>query len=326
MTVSVAIATYNRAAMIREAVAAALAQSLAPAEVVVADDASSDQTWPVLEALARKHPAVRVFRRRENSGGVENWNFAIRQTRGEYIAWCSDDDCFLPGHLEASVAYLETHAEIGLVHGGFVDSIETAGETRREPRPLRFRADRILSRRDLMRYAVRYYDWPFHPSTVVMRRAVWEQAGEFDPRWALADTDWFVRVVERFPVAMLARHGVLNRRHAGNWSNRLGSARMQREIFEIVEGAIERLTSGHAVKRMFWRALWRANVRARLALTLWARFKTGHADAACAAWETLARDTRRRAPDALIRCGAALIRRGARRWASPVAGHSASPL
>jgi len=239
--VSVAIATYNRAAMVRQAIEAALAQTHPPDEIVVADDRSTDSTWAVLKELATGEPNVRIFQRERNSGGVENWNFAIGQTRGDYIAWCSDDDRFAPAHLKASIEYLEAHPEVGLVHAGFVDVIEAEGAVETMPRPLRFTRTRIVTKRTLLGYLTRYYDWPFHPSTLVFRRVVWERVGPFNPAYALADTDWFVRAVEQFPTAMLAHHGVYNRRHSGNWSNRLGSAQMQREIFEIVEGAIDRL-------------------------------------------------------------------------------------
>ena len=97
MRVSVAIATYNRAGMVRQAIEAALEQTRPPEEIVVADDASTDSTWAALNELAGCEPRVRIFRRERNSGGVENWSFAIGQTRGDYIAWCSDDDRFTPG-------------------------------------------------------------------------------------------------------------------------------------------------------------------------------------------------------------------------------------
>ena len=127
-TVSVAIATYNRAGMVRQAVKAALAQTHPPDEIVVADDASTDSTLAALEELASSAPTVRIVRRERNSGGVENWSFAIGQTSGDYIAWCSDDDRFTPGHLKASVEYLEAHPEVGVVHSGFIDAIEVTGE------------------------------------------------------------------------------------------------------------------------------------------------------------------------------------------------------
>lgn len=305
-TVSVAIATYNRAAMVRQAIAAALAQSLAPVEICVADDASTDATWEMLTALAAADPRVRIFRHSQNTGGVENWNLAVRQTTGAYIAWCSDDDRFLPRHLETAVTFLEAHPEVGLVHAGFVDAVEAPGSSELVERPLRFSRDAILDRGSLLTYLTRYYDWPFHPSTIVMRRKVWEQVGPFDAAYALADTDWFVRAVEQFPAAMLAHHAVLNRRHPGNWSNRLGSARMQREIREMIERAIDRLFCSEPIQRAVWKSVWRTNVRARLLLTVRARLATGHAEAACAAW-TQAWDGAWM-PDVAVRAGAGWLR------------------
>jgi glycosyltransferase involved in cell wall biosynthesis len=290
VTVSVAIATYNRAQMVTEAIRAAVHQTREPDEVVVSDDASTDSTGSVVEEIARRDPRVSLIRREKNSGGVANWNAAIDATRGDFIAWCSDDDRFLPDHLEASLEYLDRHPEIGMVHSGFVDAIESKGRSEWVPRRLRAERPLIVNRNNLIRYMIRYYDWPFHPSTLVFRRAVWERTGPFDPGFALADTDWFVRVAENFPTALLPRHGVLNRRHPGNWSNRIGSARMQLEILEIVERAIGRRFQGAGLgwpQRIFWRTIWRTNVRMRLIWTLGMRLAGGQEPAACATWRAL---------------------------------------
>jgi len=164
-----------------------------------------------------------------------------------------------------------------------------------------------------------------------MRRSVWERTGSFDPAFALADTDWFVRAAEQVAVAWLPRHGVLNRRHAGNWSNRIGSAGMQREIFEIVERAIGRRYSRRFLGgpgRGFWRLLWRANVRTRLAWTLWMRLSGGHELAACAAWKALVEGTGRRVPGWVEKIGSMAIRRwcAGREAVFADASESVSPL
>lgn len=326
--ISVAIATYNRAAMVRETIAAALGQSCAPDEIVVADDASTDGTGEVLDRWSQRDARVRVFRQSVNSGGVANWNTAMAAASGDFIAWCSDDDRFMPGHLKASLDFLDAHPQIGMVHSGFVDVRETPQGTVEQARLLRSARPLVTDHRSLFRYMTRYYDWPFHPSTLVMRRKVWERTGPFDTNYALADTDWFVRAVEHFPAAMLPRYGVFNRRHSGNWSNRVGSARMQAEIFEIVERAMLRRWPRGGPSRACWRAVWRANVRARLLLTVRARMRSGHAKAADAAWSTLTRSTGNRALEWLQGPGQWWIRhRGQRHAASlPEASGSVSPL
>jgi glycosyltransferase involved in cell wall biosynthesis len=327
-TVSVVIATYAREAMVQQAVKAALAQTRPPDEILVSDDASPDRTLAVLEQLASAHPSVRVIRQPHNTGGVPNWTAAMDRASGDFLAWCSDDDMFLPDHLEVSLAYLKAHPEVGLVHSGFVDAVETDAERQQIPRPHRFQKPHRVDRGNLIRYMIRYYDWPFHPSTIVMRRSVWRQTGPFNPVYALADTDWFVRAAELFPVVLLPCHGVLNRRHPGNWSNRLGSARMQHEIFSIVEGAIARRWPRSLFERGFARAVWRGHVRLRLLLTACRRVSGGHGDAACAAWIHMLQGTGRQAPKWLEKAGETAIRRlcASRQARFEDARQSVSPL
>src|SRR5947209_1470071 len=98
--ISVVIPTYARAHLVRETIEAALKQSMPPDEVVVSDDCSPDDTLAVLDELARVDSRVRVIRQPHNLGGVDNWNAVIEASRGDLIAYCSDDDMFAPQHLE----------------------------------------------------------------------------------------------------------------------------------------------------------------------------------------------------------------------------------
>jgi glycosyltransferase involved in cell wall biosynthesis len=314
--------------MVREAIEAALSQTRPPEEIIVSDDASPDQTLAVLEQLARSHSGLGIVRQTHNTGGVPNWNAALNAASGEFLAWCSDDDRFLTDHLEASLAYLEAHPGVGMVHSGFVDAVETGDRSDRIARPHRFDKPYRVSRENLISYMIRCYDWPFHPSTIVMRRRVWEETGPFDPSYALADTEWFVRAAERFAVVLLPRHGVVNRRHPGNWSNRVGSASMQREIFSIVERAIERLWPRSPLARAGARAIWRANVRLRLLLTVRMRVRGGHLAAAASLWHEMLQGTGQSAPAWLERMGTNLIRRlcAGRRARFEDARQSVSPL
>ena len=308
MTVSVAIATYNRSVMVREAIQAALAQTRKPDEIVVIDDASTDTTWDELNGLASAYPCLRIHRRRTNSGGAGSCKEAAGKARGDFIAFCADDDRFLREHLATSCSYLEEHPETGLVHSSFIDAVEAGLEEVFEPRPFRSAKPLKIDAGRLLPYMIRYYDWPFHASTLVLRREVWVRTGGFDPRFSLADTDWFVRAAEQFPAVLLPHHGIYNRRHPGNWSNRLGSARMQHEIFQIVEELIARLYRRNPLNLAFWRAVWRADVRLHLLLTLVARVRSAHADAACAAWHGMLQGTGRHAPEWLEQLGETLVR------------------
>jgi glycosyltransferase involved in cell wall biosynthesis len=90
--VSIAIPTYNRAAGLRRAVASALAQDYPCMEVVISDNASTDETRAFCEELVRRDPRVRYVRQPVNVGPVGNFVHALEQCVGEYFMWLADDD------------------------------------------------------------------------------------------------------------------------------------------------------------------------------------------------------------------------------------------
>ena len=113
MKISVAIAAYNAAGYLREAIDSVLAQTLPPHEIIVVDDGSSDGTRAVCESFGER---VRYFYR-ENDGtaGIgARWQ-SINEARGEWIALLDHDDRWLPTKLERQVAALEKFPDSGVV-------------------------------------------------------------------------------------------------------------------------------------------------------------------------------------------------------------------
>ena len=229
--VSVVCGTYNRAQMVKNMVLGAWNQSLRPFEIVVSDDCSTDNTLEVLESLRAEVPILKVVKNTSNSGGVPNWNRAIDSCSGDIIAWCSDDDVFEPDHLEYSVKKLISDDTIGLVHSSFINVEEFLDKPNKlERSKLKSKDEIIIDRGTMIPYMKANYNWPFHPSTLVFRRAVWEKTGRFDSSFALADTAWFIKVGLDFKICYLPRYSVSNTRHIGNWSNDVGSVDMQKEF------------------------------------------------------------------------------------------------
>lgn len=238
-TVSVVIATYNRAQMVKEAVLAAWNQTLRPTEIVVSDDCSPDNTLEVLRQLQSEVPILRIVESVKNSGGVPNWNQVIEASNGDIVAWCSDDDRFLPEHLERVVKYMQDHDDVGLVHAGFVNVEQMPdGSENRSDSILKGATQIPVDVHSLIPYMTKFYNWPFHPSTWVFRRSLWQQVGPFNKIYALADTDWFIRAALGTKIVYLPTLDVLNRRHAGNWSNRVGAVGMQREFHAAMKNFV----------------------------------------------------------------------------------------
>jgi glycosyltransferase involved in cell wall biosynthesis len=95
--ISVVIPTYNRGSLVARAVDSALRQNLPPAEIIVIDDGSTDQTADV---LARYGDSIRYVRQR-NGGASESRNNGVRLATSEWVAFLDSDDLWMEAHLES---------------------------------------------------------------------------------------------------------------------------------------------------------------------------------------------------------------------------------
>lgn len=235
--VSVVIPTYGRAQMVKQAVLAALAQELEPHEVIVSDDCSPDDTVKVLREVAAKNHKLKLIENSTNSGGVPNWNKVIDAAVGDYIAYCSDDDYFLPFHLRTAVSYLEQNSDIDMVHSGFFNLTETFHEFPRISLELISYKSFVIQGSSTLKHIIRQTSYPFQPSTWVFRRKLWQSVGPFDTNYSVSDTDWFIKAGLSSKIAYLPVCTVINRRHPDNWSNRVGSIAMNLEFHEMMRSA-----------------------------------------------------------------------------------------
>lgn len=114
--VSVILPTYNRAASLRLSCESVLSQSFRDLELLVVDDASTEDIEGCVRALG--DPRVRYIRRERNGGAAAARNTGLAAARGAYIAFQDSDDVWLPGKLAAQVARLEAlPPEVGAVTG-----------------------------------------------------------------------------------------------------------------------------------------------------------------------------------------------------------------
>src|SRR5215813_10270594 len=110
--VSVVVPVWNGAKYLRESLDSILAQTFAPIEIVVMDDASSDETPAILESY---RTAIRTCRQRSNKGIYDNVNDGIALARGELIAVYHADDVYRPQIIEREAEFLSRHPEAGAV-------------------------------------------------------------------------------------------------------------------------------------------------------------------------------------------------------------------
>jgi glycosyltransferase involved in cell wall biosynthesis len=191
--VSVIIPTFDRAAVLPRAIASALAQAGPLLEVLVADDGSGDDTP---EALARyaDEPRVRILRL-PHGGVCRARNAAVAQARAPLIAFLDSDDEWLPGKLSAQCAMLRDSG-LSICQ---TEEIWVRNGVRVNP-PAHY----VKRAGDLFAFSLRHC--MITPSSTVMTRELYLQAGGFDPDFpACEDFEFWLRIVPDHQVGLVPK-------------------------------------------------------------------------------------------------------------------------
>jgi hypothetical protein len=265
--VSVCIPTYNRAGLLEEALHSVLAQTMEDYEIIVSDNASTDDTPAVVAAC--RDPRIRYYRNLRNVGCRDNWNRAFSLARGRYLAPFADDDLMLPQNLACKVEMLSAHPRVGLVHSKFhlIDRHGTVvrADTNWAHGPDRL-ADAVESGRDVLRLMLRTCNRINLP-TVVFRRECYERLGGFTDRLTLAeDWEYWMRIAAHYDVAFLARPLVQWRLHANTLTSQHIVARdgamttlaIREELIakrSILQGSVRHLPDARIIRHETLRAM-----------------------------------------------------------------------
>lgn len=119
---SVAMATYNGAEYVVEQLESIRTQSMPVDEVIIHDDRSTDDTVAIVEKYIREHGLERTWKVSQNPknlGYAANFIGAVKETEGEYIFFCDQDDIWVPDRVEVMVGQMEEHPGILLLCSEF---------------------------------------------------------------------------------------------------------------------------------------------------------------------------------------------------------------
>jgi len=174
-TVSVVIPTYCRAHLIGEAIQSVLNQTYRDLEIIVVDDASSDNTEEVVKSL--KDERIRYIRHEENKGAPAARNTGIEAAKGEYIAFQDSDDEWLPHKLEKQISIIDKlSSKVGLVYS---DMWRLDHNRKREY----WASPRIMPESGIFYYrALDYGVLNIGTPTIVVRKECFDKIGVFDER------------------------------------------------------------------------------------------------------------------------------------------------
>jgi len=205
--VSVVVPTHNRAKLLTRTLRSILEQRMANLEVIVVDDGSSDETPTILRTA---DPRIRPWRHDQPKGVSVARNRGIEAARGEWIAFCDDDDLWSPEKLAEQVA---SAAATGAawVYTGDVNVDTNLRVLSGGPPPKPERVLELLPRMNPL---------PSGGSNVIVRTDVLKAAGGFDPALRRTeDWDLWIRLARAGPPACVSRPLVAYRFHRGNVAN-----------------------------------------------------------------------------------------------------------
>jgi glycosyltransferase involved in cell wall biosynthesis len=118
--VTVGIPTYNRSAGLQRALESVLGQSERDLEVIVSDNASTDETPQVIALAATHDERIRYLRHETNRGLTANFNAVLEAARGQYVMVLADDDWLEEDYVARCRAMLEADSRLALVCGSAV--------------------------------------------------------------------------------------------------------------------------------------------------------------------------------------------------------------
>jgi glycosyltransferase involved in cell wall biosynthesis len=173
------VPSYNHADYVVDAVASVLNQTAPVREVIVVDDASTDES--LLRLRQFDDPRLRIIALDKNAGGSEALNIGIRASASPLIAICNSDDLWEPTKLERQIPWLKADPNIGAVFTG-VSWIGEYGEELKD----RGEAGEVFRVKNRSRHAwikalVENGNCLCHP-TVLIRRSVYDKVGLYDNR------------------------------------------------------------------------------------------------------------------------------------------------
>lgn len=113
-TLTVIMTSYNYAHYLPTSLEAVLNQTFSPLEIIIIDDASSDNSVEIIKSYQKKSPLLHLHQNPQNLGVIATANRAIELAKGDYFVICAADDEILPTFFEKSMLLLEKYPQASI--------------------------------------------------------------------------------------------------------------------------------------------------------------------------------------------------------------------
>ncbi|MBD1847730.1 glycosyltransferase family 2 protein [Cyanobacteria bacterium FACHB-63] len=182
--VTIAIPTYNRSDLLKISLKSVLEQDYTDFQVIVLDNASTDDTEAVVHSFADSR--ITYVRNETNIGIFRNFARAIELNSSPYLTTLPDDDTLLPGFLRQSVLALDNHplAAFSVAGAKGIDSKGMSVPLPNDPPP-----EGLITGLDYLHEIVAGRNWVLYVPSVMYRAEALSAVGAFDPVHSNHSTD-----------------------------------------------------------------------------------------------------------------------------------------
>ncbi|MFH2019604.1 MAG: glycosyltransferase [bacterium] len=233
--VSLLIPTYNSVKYLALALDSAFAQTYDNIEIIVHDDASTDET-PELLSKYRNLASVRLIRTDKNHGMVNGWNYLTKLARGKYIKFLASDDLLAPTCIEELVTAMEKHphAVIATCRRQVIDESGNVLNTLRFADKDQLVDGKVYAHQVLTTIRENKIG---EPSAVLYPTKLVNEAGEYDPQFSqFTDFEYWLRLLEFGDLVFVNKPLCSFRTHSSsNSSKAILDGRFIDEIFLLID-------------------------------------------------------------------------------------------
>lgn len=229
--VSVIIPTYNRSKLLANAIDSVLDQTFDDLEIIVVDDGSTDETSEVVKGYGDK--VNYKYLENKGMGGSYARNRGIEAASGEYIAFLDSDDFWLPEKLEKQMALLIERPDLSwaycdseAIDGSSGQLIYRHGAVHNTP------SGDVLEQLFIKNF--------LHTSTLIVKRNVFEQVGNFWATPKATDRDMWLRIAAEYPIGQVPEVLVRYRIHLDRVTDNLSGEDSFNAGLALIKRAMDR--------------------------------------------------------------------------------------
>lgn len=223
--ITVIVPSYNHARFVDASVQSVLAQTHPRVELIVIDDASTDDSPRVLDGLRQQH-GFALLQNSVNLGLNATIERGLEQARGDFVALLASDDLILPTKLAEQVEYLTTTGADGVFSGGYL----LHPDGRREPIPTRALAH-MFADGSILRHMQTSDTYGPLLQSGLFRAHVFRSLSPVRRRFRSDDWAATLHMLENFRIGFLERDLFVYRQHPGNtYRNYWGTFPMRAEV------------------------------------------------------------------------------------------------